>query len=192
MGQNPRSYGRRHHGHSEPHAKTHTGGENDLLALLDRLAEPAFLLILDEVQDPHNLGACLRSAAAAGVHAVVVPKDRSAAMTETVRRIACGAAEKVPVFYVTNLARTIDQIRELGIWVIGTAGKADKSLFESNLTGPLALTMGSEGFGLRRLTSEKCDLLVRIPMTARVESLNVSVAAGVCLFEAVRQRGSLK
>lgn len=190
MGQNPRSAGQRHHRHTDSRARVRTGSENELLSALERLSEPAFILILDEVQDPHNLGACLRSAAAAGVHAVVVPKDRSAALTDTVKRIACGAAEKVTVYYVTNLARTIDQLRKLGVWVVGASGKADKSLFQSNLTGPLALVMGSEGFGLRRLTSEKCDLLVRIPMTNRVESLNVSVAAGVCLFEAVRQRGS--
>ena len=192
MGQNPRSAGQRHHRHTDSRARVRTGSENELLSALDRLSEPALILILDEVQDPHNLGACLRSAAAAGVHAVVVPKDRSAALTDTVKRIACGAAEKVTVYYVTNLARTIDQLRNLGVWVVGASGKADKSLFQSNLTGPLALVLGSEGFGLRRLTSEKCDLLVRIPMKMQVESLNVSVATGVCLFEAVRQRTTTK
>ncbi len=191
MGQNPRSAGRRRHEHSDSRTRLRTGTEDDLLLLLGKLPEPAFLLILDEVQDPHNLGACLRSAAAAGVHAVVVPKDRSVTMTDTVRRIACGAAEKVPLFQVTNLARVIDQLRKLGIWIVGAAGEASQSLFGSNLSGPLALVMGSEGTGLRRLTSEKCDLLLRIPMTDRVESLNVSVAAGICLFEAVRQRRSL-
>lgn len=192
MGQNPRSAGRRHHEHSDFRSRARTGREDDLLTLLEKLPEPAFLLILDEVQDPHNLGACLRSAAAAGVHAVVVPKDRSASLTDTVRRIACGAAEQVPFFQVTNLARTIDQLRKLGIWVTGASGKASSSIFESNLTGSLAIVMGAEGSGLRRLTAEKCDLLVRIPMTDRVESLNVSVATGICLFEAVRQRGHKK
>ena len=192
MGQNPRSAGRRRHEHSDSRSSLRTGTEDDLLLSLGRLVEPAFLLILDEVQDPHNLGACLRSAAAAGVHAVVVPKDRSVALTDTVRRIACGAADQVPLFQVTNLARTIDQLRKQGIWVVGASGQASQSIFNSTLTGPLALVMGSEGSGLRRLTAEKCDLLVRIPMTDRVESLNVSVAAGICLFEAVRQRGFLK
>ncbi|PWB75554.1 23S rRNA (guanosine(2251)-2'-O)-methyltransferase RlmB [candidate division GN15 bacterium] len=188
MGQNPRSAGRRHHEHSNFRSRVRTGSEDDLLTLLGKLSEPAFLLVLDEVQDPHNLGACLRSAAAAGVHAVVVPKDRSVSLTDTVRRIACGAADHVPFHQVTNLARTLDQLRKLGIWIAGASGSASNSIFEANFTGPLALVMGSEGSGLRRLTAEKCDLLVRIPMTDRVESLNVSVAAGICLFEAVRQR----
>lgn len=192
MGQNPRSAGHRRHEHSDSRSRMRSGTEDDLLLLLGRCAEPAFLLVLDEVQDPHNLGACLRSAAAAGVHAVVVPKDRSVSLTDTVRRIACGAADQVPLFQVTNLSRTIDQLRKLGIWVIGTSGEAAQSIFTSALTGPLALVLGSEGSGLRRLTAEKCDLLVRIPMTDGVESLNVSVAAGICLFEAVRQRGSLQ
>jgi len=192
MGQNPRSAGRRHHEHSDSRSRLRISTEDDLLLLLEKLSEPPFLLILDEVQDPHNLGACLRSAAAAGVHAVVAPKDRSAPLTDTVRRIACGAADQVPLFQVTNLARTIDQLRKLGVWVIGASGQASDSIFNTALKGPLALVMGSEGSGLRRLTAEKCDLLVRIPVTNRVESLNVSVAAGICLFEAVRQRGSLK
>lgn len=193
MGNNPRSAGLRRHQHtSENRFRAKTGSEDDLLSMLERITEPPFILILDEVQDPHNLGACLRTAAASGVHAVVVPKDRSAPLTDTVKRIACGAAEQVPLIYVTNLARTLDHLRELGIWVVGATGKAKDSIFSSTLTGPLALVMGSEGAGLRRLTAEKCDLLVRIPMTKHVESLNVSVATGVCLFEAVRQRGSLR
>ena len=192
MGQNPRSAGLRRHHHSETRFRARTGSEDDLLNLLEKLLEPPFLLILDEVQDPHNLGACLRSAAASGVHAVVVPKDRSAPLTDTVRRIACGAAEQVPLFYVTNLARTLDHLRKKEIWIVGATGKAPNSIFSSPLTGPLALVLGSEGSGLRRLPLEKCDLLVRIPMTTHVESLNVSVAAGVCLFEAVRQRGTIR
>jgi len=162
--------------------------DSALFALLGRLDKPPFLLILDHVQDPHNLGACLRSADAAGVDAVITPKDRSVSLTETVLLVACGAAESIPFVQVTNLARTMRQLKESGIWIIGTADQADKSLYETDLTGPLALAMGSEGKGLRRLTRELCDFLVSLPMAGRVESLNVSVATGICLFEAVRQR----
>ena len=150
--------------------------------------QPAFLLILDNIQDPHNLGACLRSADAAGVHAVIAPKDRSVGITDTVRLVACGAAEHVPFVQVTNLARTIRQLKKSGIWIYGAAGKAAESLYKTDLSGPLAIVMGSEGKGLRRLTSEHCDFLISIPMAGSAESLNVSVAAGICLFEAVRQR----
>ena len=148
----------------------------------------AFYLVLDQVQDPHNLGACLRTADAVGVHGVVVPKDQSAGLTPTVCKVASGAAETVPVYRVTNLARTLRWLKGEGIWLIGAAGDADQTLFEVDLAGPLALVMGAEEKGLRRLTREACDLLVRLPMFGRVESLNVSVAAGVCLYEAVRQR----
>ncbi|KML65395.1 23S rRNA (guanosine(2251)-2'-O)-methyltransferase RlmB [Pectobacterium peruviense] len=161
--------------------------ENDLPAMLDNLDTP-FLLILDGVTDPHNLGACLRNADGAGVHAVIVPRDRSAQLNATVKKVACGAAETVPVISVTNLARTMRLLQERNIWIVGTAGEADHTLYQSKLTGPLALVMGAEGEGMRRLTREHCDELISIPMAGSVTSLNVSVATGVCLFEAVRQR----
>ncbi|UVO07615.1 23S rRNA (guanosine(2251)-2'-O)-methyltransferase RlmB [Pectobacterium polonicum] len=161
--------------------------ENDLPAMLDNLETP-FLLILDGVTDPHNLGACLRNADGAGVHAVIVPRDRSAQLNATVKKVACGAAETVPVISVTNLARTMRLLQERNIWIVGTAGEADHTLYQSKLTGPLALVMGAEGEGMRRLTREHCDELISIPMAGSVSSLNVSVATGVCLFEAVRPR----
>ncbi len=163
-------------------------GERDLEELLQRLAHPPFLLVLDGVQDPHNLGACLRTADAVGVDAVIAPKDRAAGLTATVRKVACGAAQTVPFIRVTNLARTLRQLRSSGIWLIGTAGETSQELYQTELTGPLAIVMGAEGRGLRRLTRENCDLLVKIPMTGMVESLNVSVATAVCLYEALRQR----
>ena len=162
--------------------------EKDLRRLLEGLDHDPLLLVLDEVTDPHNLGACLRSADAAGVDAVVIPKDRSAPLNMTVRKVASGAAETVPLVAVTNLSRMLKELKELGVWLCGTAGEAEKSLYQQDLTGPLALVMGSEGRGLRRLTQEACDFLVAIPMAGTVGSLNVSVATGVCLFEAVRQR----
>jgi 23S rRNA (guanosine2251-2'-O)-methyltransferase len=161
--------------------------ENDLEALLDKTDTP-FLLILDGVTDPHNLGACLRNADAAGVHGVIVPKDNSAGLTASVSKVACGAAETVPLFQVTNLARTMKQLQERGIWIVGTAGEADSTLYQANLCGPLAIAMGAEEKGLRRLSREGCDTLISIPMAGSVSSLNVSVATGICLFEAVRQR----
>ncbi|MGV3345913.1 23S rRNA (guanosine(2251)-2'-O)-methyltransferase RlmB [Enterobacteriaceae bacterium LUAb1] len=163
--------------------------ENDLPDLLAGLEQP-FLLILDGITDPHNLGACLRSADAAGVHAVIVPRDRSAQLNATVKKVACGAAENVPLICVTNLARTLRLLQASGIWLTGTAGEADHTLFQSKMTGPLAVVMGAEGEGMRRLTREHCDELVSIPMAGSVSSLNVSVATGICLFEAVRQRCS--
>lgn len=163
-------------------------GEEDLWRLLDGLEEPPFLLVLDQVQDPHNLGACLRSADAAGVHAVIAPRDNAVGLTPTVHKVASGAAGTMPFFQVTNLARLLRQLQERGIWIIGAAGEAETRLYEADLTGPLALVLGAEDSGLRRLTREHCDLLVRIPMQGRVESLNVAVAAGVLLFEALRQR----
>lgn len=162
--------------------------ENDLPALLAQQAAP-LLLVLDGVTDPHNLGACLRCADAAGVHAVIVPRDRAAPLNATAKKVASGAAEAVPLIRVTNLARTLRLLQEHNVWIVGTAGEADHHLYQSKLTGPLALVMGAEGEGMRRLTREHCDELISIPMAGAVSSLNVSVAAGVCLFEAVRQRG---
>lgn len=162
--------------------------EGFLKQLLDGLEHPPFLLALDGVTDPHNLGACLRSAEAAGVDAVIVPKDKSALMTPIVRKVACGAAEIVPFITVTNLARSLKALQERGIWIQGAAGEAAQSIYQTDLRGPLALVMGSEGQGMRRLTREHCDGLFSIPMAGEVSSLNVSVSAGVCLFEAVRQR----
>jgi 23S rRNA (guanosine2251-2'-O)-methyltransferase len=156
--------------------------------VLETLSESALLLVLDGVQDPHNLGACLRVADAMGAHAVIAPKDRAVGLNPTVRKVASGAAETVPFITVTNLARTLRELQELGVWVIGTAGEADRDLFSMKLDGPVAWVLGAEGEGLRRLTRENCDELARIPMFGSVESLNVSVAAGICLFESRRQR----
>ncbi|WP_338558717.1 23S rRNA (guanosine(2251)-2'-O)-methyltransferase RlmB [Erwinia sp. E_sp_B04_7] len=163
--------------------------ENDLPDLLASLDSP-FLLILDGITDPHNLGACLRSADAAGVHAVIVPRDRSAQLNATAKKVASGAAEHVPLITVTNLARTMRVLQEANVWIVGTAGEADHTVYQSKMTGPMALVMGAEGEGMRRLTREHCDELISIPMAGSVSSLNVSVATGVCLFEAVRQRSS--
>lgn len=148
---------------------------------------PLFL-VLDGVTDPHNLGACLRNADAAGAHGIIVPKDRSATLNATVRKVASGAAEAVPVYQVTNLARTLTTLQEKGVWVLGMAGEADSMLYDIDLTGPCALVMGAEGKGMRRLTRERCDQLAKLPMAGEVSSLNVSVAAGISLFEVVRQR----
>ena len=165
--------------------------EHALFDLLDRLQEPPFLLILDSVTDPHNLGAVLRSADAAGVHAVITTRDKSVGLTPVVRRVAVGAAEIMPFAQVTNLARLLKQLQERQIWVVGTELDATAAnLYTTDLKGPLALVMGAEGPGLRRLTREHCDQLVYIPMQGDVQSLNVSVATGVCLFEALRQRRS--
>jgi 23S rRNA (guanosine2251-2'-O)-methyltransferase len=191
MARKPRSKLPRNYKHTDLTKQVAAKNEDDLFALLDGLQESPFLLILDCIQDPHNLGACLRSADAAGVHAVVVPKDRSVSLTDTVRQVACGAAEHVPLVMVTNLARTLEKLKEAGLWLVGTADDAPQSLYDIDLTGPLAIVMGAEGTGLRRLTREACDFLVRIPMAGAVECLNVSVAAGVCLFEAVRQRSGV-
>ena len=162
--------------------------EHDLLQALSQVAEDPLLLILDGVTDPHNLGACLRTADAAGAHAVLIPRDRAASVDGVVRKVAAGAAEFVPVASVTNLARALDMLKERGIWVVGTDGEAPQTLYAADLKRPLALVLGAEGTGMRRLTRERCDFLVRIPMAGRVQSLNVSVAAGVALFEARRQR----
>ncbi len=162
--------------------------EAELFAGLESLPGTPLLLVLDGVTDPHNLGACLRTADAAGAHALVIPRDRSASVDAVARKVAAGAAEFVPVASVTNLARTLDGLKERHIWVAGTAGDAAESLYAADLNRPLALVLGAEGEGMRRLTRERCDFLVHIPMAGRVPSLNVSVAAGVCLFEARRQR----
>ncbi len=163
-------------------------GEAMLEELLDRHEGVPLLLVLDGVTDPHNLGACLRTADAAGALAVVVPKDKSATLNATVRKVACGAAEVMPLVAVTNLARTLEKLQKRGLWVVGTAGEADQEIYQQDLRGPLVLVMGAEGKGMRRLTREHCDVLVKLPMAGSVSSLNVSVAAGVCLFEALRQR----
>lgn len=163
--------------------------ETDLEALLDAVAQP-LLLVLDGVQDPHNLGACLRTADAAGAHAVIAPADRAVGLTATARKVASGAAESVPFVQVTNLARTLEQLKKRGIWFAGLTGEGEQSLYQLDCNVPLGLVLGAEGSGLRRLTREHCDWLVRIPMSGQVESLNVSVAAGVALYEAVRQRSA--
>jgi 23S rRNA (guanosine2251-2'-O)-methyltransferase len=166
-----------------------TGDPETLLEEALEAAQGApLLLVLDGVQDPHNLGACLRSADAAGVTAVIAPRDRAAGLTPVARKVAAGAAETVPFIPVVNLARALRDLKERGVWLVGTDDTADRTLFEADLTGPAALVMGSEGEGLRRLTRECCDQLVSIPMAGAVESLNVSVATGIVLFEAVRQR----
>jgi len=153
------------------------------------LTEPPFFLILDGVEDPHNLGACLRVADAMGVHAVIAPKDRAVGLNATVRKVACGAAETVPFIAVTNLARTIRELKDAGVFVVGTTMDAPSNLLNTKLDGPIAIVLGAEGDGLRRLTIENCDALVTIPMFGSVESLNVSVASGICLYEVRRQRG---
>ena len=156
--------------------------------LLDAIEGPPLLLILDGVTDPHNLGACLRVADGAGAHAVTAPKDRAVGLNATAAKVASGAADTVPYITVTNLARTMRELKERDIWLFGTTDDAEKSLYDADLVGPAALVMGSEGEGMRRLTQENCDVLVSIPMHGAVESLNVSVASGVCLYEARRQR----
>jgi 23S rRNA (guanosine2251-2'-O)-methyltransferase len=163
--------------------------ENDLLALIEKSTGPALILVLDGVQDPHNLGACIRTAAAAGALAVVVPKDRAVGLTPTVVRASAGMAAKLPLVRVTNLARALERMKKAGVWIGGAAGEATESLYKADLKGPIAIVMGSEGEGLRELTRKTCDYLWKIPIAPSVESLNVSVAAGVFLFEAVRQRG---
>ncbi len=165
--------------------------EADLEQLVKSLAAkkaPPFFLVLDGVTDPHNLGACVRTANAAGAHAVIYPKDKSAGLNATVRKVACGAADFTPMISVTNLARTLKWLKQCGIWVVGAAGETEQAMAMADFTGPLALVMGSEGKGMRRLTRENCDQLVKIPMQGEVESLNVSVATGVLLYEAYRQR----
>ena len=180
--------GARHQGVVARSSAPRNLGEADLERLLDGLDEPPFLLVLDGVTDPHNLGACLRSADAAGVQAVIAPRDRAASLTPTAIKVASGAAQTVPFVQVTNLARTLKDLQERGIWLVGLDGHAEQTLYELDLRGPLGIVMGAEGQGLRRLTKERCDFLATIPMVGTVESLNVSVATGICLFEALRQR----
>lgn len=166
--------------------------EDQLKHDVHALTESAFYLILDQVQDPHNLGACLRSADAVGAHGIIVTKDNAAGITPTVCKVASGAAETVPVYQVTNLARTLRWLKEQNIWIMGTAGEAEQTIFDMKLDMPLAIVMGAEGTGMRHLTRQHCDFLVKIPMTGQVESLNVSVAAGVMLYEVFRQKQFVK
>ncbi len=187
---------RPHEARANIHSNTNMGiarlSEDALFSLIEERAD-ILLLVLDGVQDPHNLGACLRSAEAAGVAAVVVPRHKASPVTETVARISCGGAASVPVIPVGNMARFLGKIREdYGIRVFGTADQADCDLYECELTGPVALVLGAEETGIRRLTAENCDTLIRIPMAGKVTCLNVSNAAAVCLFEAVRQRNTVK
>lgn len=183
------SAGERHQGVVAEVAPRPGDPETQLEEALEALGDtPALLLVLDGVTDPHNLGACLRSADAAGVAAVIVPRDRAAGMTPVVRKVAAGAAESVPLVPVVNLARTLRELKDRGLWLVGTTDDAQRTIYDVDLTGPTVLVMGSEGEGMRRLTRETCDALVSIPMAGAVESLNVSVATGVALFEAVRQR----
>ncbi|WP_028605414.1 23S rRNA (guanosine(2251)-2'-O)-methyltransferase RlmB [Ottowia thiooxydans] len=178
------------HGHQGVAARVHQLEQaHSLDDLLDALTDPPLLLVLDGVTDPHNLGACLRVADGAGAHAVIAPKDHAAGINATVAKVASGAAETVPYFMVTNLARTLGELKERNIWITGTAEDADKTLYEVDLAGPTALVLGAEGAGMRQLTRKTCDQLMSIPMMGAVESLNVSVASGVCLYEARRQRG---
>ena len=178
------------HGHQgvaarvEPMAQTHS-----LDDLLDTIEGPPLLLVLDGVTDPHNLGACLRVADGAGAHAVIAPKDHAVGINATVAKVASGASETVPYFMVTNLARTLNELKERSIWCIGTSDGTSKTIYQADLKTPVALIMGAEGKGMRQLTRKTCDELVGIPMRGAVESLNVSVASGVCLYEALRQRG---
>ena len=171
----------------EPASSEANLSERDLVSYLSGVERP-LVLVLDGVTDPHNLGACLRSADAAGVNAVIVPKDNSAELNAIARKVASGAAEAIPLVRVTNLARTLKALKEAGLWVVGTTGEADTVLYDQDLTLPVVIVMGAEGPGMRRLTTDACDFLVKLPMAGDVSSLNVSVATGVCLFEAVRQR----
>lgn len=182
-----KSLGRKTHSNTE--ARISTLDEGEALDLLDSLDNDPFLLILDQVQDPRNLGACLRSADGAGVNLVVVPSDRSAGLTDIVRHVAAGAAESLPIARVRNLARFMKELQARGICLVGTSDQAKSTIFESDLRGSLGIVIGAEETGIRRLTADNCDVLVNIPMKGTIECLNVSVATGVCLFEAFRQKG---
>lgn len=162
--------------------------ESDLVTLLEKSKKPCTLLILDSITDPHNLGACLRTADATGVDFVIIPKDKSANITPVVSKVACGAAEAIPLVRVTNLVRSMETLKQAGVWIYGAAGEASQSLYQLDCKMPIALVMGAEGEGMRRLTREHCDDLFSLPMLGTVESLNVSVATGVCLYEVQRQR----
>lgn len=183
-----RMAGERHQGVAARLRDTAVARRQNLETLLKNISGTPLLLVLDGVQDPHNLGACLRSAEAAGAHAVIVPRDNAAPLSAVALRASAGAAESIPVIAVVNLARALDELKQAGIWLIGATQDADTALYDADLKSPTALVLGGEGKGLRRLTQETCDVLVRIPMAGAVASLNVSVAAGICLFEAVRQR----
>ena len=182
--------GARHQGIVARYKRQAQRDEDDLAALIAHAGKDCLILILDGVTDPHNLGACLRSAEAAGVTAVVIPKDKAASVTAVVQRASAGAADRVPLVRVTNLARAMDEIKQAGVWITGLAGEGDASIYAMDFKGPVAIAMGSEGEGMRRLTRERCDHLAKIPMRGAVESLNVSVATGVALFEVLRQRGA--
>ena len=162
--------------------------ESDLKTAVENLSETALFLVLDNVQDPHNLGACLRTADATGVHGVIITKDNATGITPTVCKVASGAAETVPVYQVTNLSRTLRWLKGEGLWIMGAAGETAETVYKTDFTVPMALVIGAEGKGLRRLTKEQCDVLVSLPMLGQVDSLNLSVATGVLLYEAVRQR----
>ena len=182
--------GARHQGAVARYRAPPPRAESELVELVAKAQNDTLLLVLDGVTDPHNLGACLRSAEAAGVTAVVVPKDKAAGITPTVRKASAGAADRIAFFAVTNLARTLKQLKDAGVWLVGLADDAPQDMYALDLKGATAIVLGSEGEGMRRLTRESCDFLARIPMRGSVESLNVSVAAGVVLFEALRQRGA--
>jgi len=184
--------GARHQGAVARYRAPPPRAEGDLAALVEGAGQAALLLVLDGITDPHNLGACLRSAEAAGVTAVVVPKDKAAGITPIVRKASAGAADRIAFFAVTNLARTLKALKQQGVWLVGLTGDATQEIYAIDLDSPVAIVMGSEGEGMRRLTREACDFLARIPMRGAVESLNVSVATGVVLFEALRQRGPAK
>lgn len=160
----------------------------EFLSKLLKSKENLLILVLDCIQDPHNLGACLRSCDGAGVDAVIIPKDKSVSVTPAVVAVSCGAAQTVPIVKVTNLARTLEQLKDNNVWLVGTSDNAQQSIYETDLKGSIGIVMGAEGKGMRRLTEETCDFLVKIPMQGSVECLNVSVATGVCLYEALRQR----
>lgn len=185
------SEGVRHQGVIAVVAREKQKGDAVLTAFIESLDaedKAPFFLILDQIQDPHNLGACLRTAEGAGVDAVVLPRDGAVPVNDTVRRVAAGAADRMPVFYVTNLGRVLEKLKNMGLWTTGTANEANCSLYQLDFTGPAAIVMGAEGKGLRRLTRQHCDQLVSIPMAGDVSSLNVSVATGIILYEVVRQR----
>jgi 23S rRNA (guanosine2251-2'-O)-methyltransferase len=182
--------GARHQGVVAQYRSAPPRTEADLPALIESAGRDALLLVLDGVTDPHNLGACLRSAEAAGATAVIVTKDKAVGITPTVRRASAGAADRVPFIAATNLARTLRALKEAGVWLVGLAGDTDEDFYRVDLKGPIALVMGSEGEGLRRLTRELCDFVVKIPMRGQIDSLNVSVATGVALFETLRQRAA--
>lgn len=178
--------------HADLGAALSTLDEEEALAFVENAAEAPFVLVLDQVQDPRNLGACLRSADGAGVNLVVIPKDRSAGLTDVARHVAAGAAENLAIARARNLARFLRELAERGLRLVGASDRAETSLYDIDLTGPLALVLGAEGSGLRRLTADCCDDLAHLPMKGAVDCLNVSVAAGVCLFEAARQRAGGK